>query len=86
MILNRFTGKLSGLLAMILLSNWAVAQKTVSEGTLTYKISTQSDKTQSDPLSGATTVVYFKGNLSRTDMTSPLGKETTIYDSKQVQV
>ena len=29
-----------------------------------------------------TTTVYLKGNNSRTDMVSPLGKEITIFNSK----
>ncbi len=59
------------------------AQKTISEGTFTYTISTQTENpSQTDPLSGATNTVSLKGSLSRTDMTSPLGKETTIYDEK----
>jgi GLPGLI family protein len=66
------------------LSTCVFAQKTISEGTLVYAISTQTaGKTgQSDPLSGATTTVYLKGSLSKTEMASPLGKETSIYDSK----
>lgn len=60
------------------------AQKTISEGTLIYAISTETaGKTgQSDPLSGATNTVYLKGSLSKTEMASPLGKETSIYDAK----
>lgn len=59
------------------------AQKIISECTVTYAISTQSENAaQSDPLSGATNIISIKGSLSRTDMTSPLGKETTIYDEK----
>ena len=69
--------------AITLLSPFAFAQKTISEGTLTYNISTQSENTtQADPLNGATNTVSLKGSLSRTDMLSPLGKETTIYDEK----
>lgn len=70
-------------LFVLLGSPFAHAQKTISEGTLTYNISTTSENaTQSDPLNGATNIISLKGNLSRTDMTSPLGKETIIYDEK----
>ena len=60
------------------------AQKSISEGTISYNLSSQSDtkSSQTDPLSGATNTIYLKGTLSRTDMVSSLGKETTIYDTK----
>ena len=63
--------------------SYSYAQKIISEGTLSYTISTQSENpSQKDPLSGATSIISLKGNLSRTDMMSPLGKESTIYDEK----
>jgi GLPGLI family protein len=76
--------KVAAMVVMLALSSYVYAQKIISEGTLVYTISTQTDnKTgQPDPLSGATNTVYLKGNLSKTEMASPLGKETTIYDSK----
>lgn len=60
------------------------AQKSISEGTISYNLSSQSDNKspQTDPLSGATNTIYLKGTLSRTDMVSALGKETTIFDAK----
>jgi GLPGLI family protein len=69
---------------MVTLTTLSYAQKTISEGTIIYKITTQSDGKSSsvDPMIGATSIVYLKGSLSRTDMVSPLGKETTIYDEK----
>jgi GLPGLI family protein len=69
---------------MTMLSAFSFAQKTISEGTIVYNISTQSNNksSQADPLAGATNTIYLKGGLSRTDMVSPLGKETTIYDAK----
>lgn len=61
----------------------AYAQKTISEGTISYNLSSQSDnKSAPDPLSGATNTIFLKGALSRADMVSALGKETTIYDAK----
>lgn len=51
------------------------AQRNIAEATLVYDIQGQS-------LNGASTTVYIKGNNSRTDMVSPLGKEITIYNSK----
>src|SRR6188768_2067529 len=61
------------------------AQKVISEGTIVYDIVIQtgnSEPKKGDPLEGATTTVYLKGNNSRTDMISALGKEVTIYNSK----
>lgn len=76
--------KISGLVFMTMLNAFLYAQKAISEGTITYNISTQSDNksSQADPLSGATNTIYLKGSLSKTEMASPLGKETTIYDAK----
>ena len=76
--------RLTGLIVMTMFSAFSYAQKSISEGTITYNISTQSDNksSQADPLSGATNTIYLKGSLTRTDMVSPLGKETTIYDEK----
>lgn len=76
--------KITGLVLMTMLSTFSYAQKSISEGTIVYNISTQSDNKSSsvDPMSGATSTIYLKGSLTRTDMLSPLGKETTIYDEK----
>ncbi|MEO5891191.1 MAG: hypothetical protein ABIQ31_13100 [Ferruginibacter sp.] len=61
------------------------AQKTISEGTATYDIEVQpkgnAPKTTGG-LNGAKTTVYLKGGLSRTDITSTLGTETTLYNAK----
>ena len=76
--------KITGLVLMTMCSAFSYAQKSISEGTIVYNISTQSDNKSSsvDPMSGATSTIYLKGSLTRTDMLSPLGKETTIYDEK----
>jgi hypothetical protein len=62
---------------------FSFAQKTISEGTLTYNISMQSANKQplSNGLSGAAVTIYLKGALSRTDMVSNLGNERIIYDA-----
>jgi GLPGLI family protein len=63
----------------------ASAQRTISEGTILYDITIQpkSKGTLSTAgLSGAKSTIYLKGGLSRTEMTSTLGTETTIYNSK----
>jgi GLPGLI family protein len=61
------------------------AQRNIAEATITYDmvIQTGSNAPQKgDALAGASTLVYLKGNNSRTDMVSPLGKEITIFNSK----
>lgn len=63
----------------------SIAQKTISEGTLIYDVLIQSgnSKTQNgDALAVASNTVYLKGNNSRTEMVSVLGKEITIFNSK----
>ena len=71
---------------MILLMSGTLsfAQKSISEGTVRYKISMQSatNKPLINSLNGATVTVYLKATTSRTDMASSLGNEKTIYDSK----
>ncbi|NML23033.1 hypothetical protein HHL16_19300 [Pseudoflavitalea sp. G-6-1-2] len=63
----------------------AMAQKKVSELTLVYDafVSTgNADPKLADAFDGATTTVYIKGNLSRSEMVSALFSSTTIHDSK----
>jgi GLPGLI family protein len=62
------------------------AQKKFTEGTISYDvvINTGSDKPKNaDFLDGTTVANYIKGNKSRTEMVSPLGMLTTIYDSSK---
>lgn len=56
----------------------AGAQRNIAEATIVYDMTIE---TGNNTLNGATTI-YLKGNNSRTDMTSTLGKEITIYNSK----
>ncbi|HRI24037.1 MAG TPA: hypothetical protein PLZ45_05150 [Ferruginibacter sp.] len=58
------------------------AQKVFSEGTIVYDVSIQSGNGMQGGLGNASNTVFLKGNSSRTDMVSPLGKETTIFNSK----
>jgi GLPGLI family protein len=61
------------------------AQRNIAEATITYDmvIQTGSNEPQKgDALTGASTTVYLKGNNSRTDMATSLGKEITIFNSK----
>lgn len=61
----------------------ALAQKKLTEGTISYDIviNTGNDKPENaDFLDGATSAVYIKGNKTRTEMVSPLGTQSTIID------
>jgi GLPGLI family protein len=73
----------SFLAVFLLITAMANSQKTISEGTLTYSIEMKTPAgTAGSALDGATSTVYLKGSLSRTDMVSSLGNEKTIYDNK----
>ena len=57
----------------------------LTEATITYDIviSTSDTKPQAaDLLDGATSIVYLKGNFSRSEMISSLGSQATIIDGK----
>lgn len=76
-------------LALFLFLNITVsvmAQKKFTEGTISYDviINTGSDKPKnSDFLDGTTVTNYIKADKSRTEMVSPLGTLTTIYDGSK---
>jgi GLPGLI family protein len=57
----------------------ASAQRNIAEATIVYDMAIE---TGNNTLTGATSTIYLKGNNSRTDMVSTLGKEVTIYNSK----
>jgi GLPGLI family protein len=71
---------------MLLTGIFSFAQKSISEGTIVYTISIETGNSKqpqmADALDGATTTVYLKGALSRTDMVSSLGNESTIYNAQ----
>jgi GLPGLI family protein len=69
---------------LVIVSQKLFSQKMFSEGTLVYDVSIQtgSSSQSGNGLNGATNTVYLKGNSSRTDMASSLGKEITIFNSK----
>lgn len=72
---------LAGLLTVTASAN---AQRNIAEATIVYDMVIQngSGSKTGDALTRATTTIYLKGNNNRTDMTSTLGKEVTIYNSK----
>lgn len=60
------------------------AQKILNEGTLVYNMSVETGSEQpkiADMLDGATTTIYLKGDKSKTELVSSLGREATIYDA-----
>ncbi len=62
-----------------------LAQKQFAEGSLQYDISISSSKTETpiaNSFNGATLTIYLKPSLSRTEMKSTLGIETTVYDNR----
>jgi len=64
----------------------ATAQKKFTEGSISYDvvITTGSDKPKnSDFLDGTTVVNYIKADKTRTEMVSPLGTLTTVYDGSK---
>jgi GLPGLI family protein len=75
---NTFT-----LLFVALCSFSSIAQKKLSEGTISYDIviNTGTDKPRAaDFFDGATSTVFLKGPKSRTEMVSSLGTQSTIID------
>jgi GLPGLI family protein len=58
------------------------AQKIISEGTIIYSIKIKNIDKANTIIDSATSTIYLKGPLSRTDMVNSLGNETTIYNAK----
>ncbi len=72
-------------LLVSMLSFKAMAQKKLTEATISYDIviNTGSKTPQAaDLLDGATSVVYLKGKSSRSEMISSLGTQATVIDGK----
>lgn len=74
------------IISMLVFSLSSRAQKKFSEGTISYDIvintgSENDAPKNADFMDGTTVVNYIKGDKSRTEMVSPLGALTTIYDS-----
>lgn len=60
-------------------------QKKLTEATISYDIVINTDNKSpqaADLLDGATSVIYLKGNSSRSEMISSLGTQSTIIDGK----
>ncbi len=62
----------------------AIGQQKLTEGRLVYNMSVETgsgEPKMADMLDGATTTVYIKGNLSKVELVSGLGKEATIHNA-----
>jgi GLPGLI family protein len=71
-------------LSFFFLSSSINAQKALSEGTLVYNMSVETgsgEPKMADMLDGATTTIYLKGNESRSELVSSLGREATIFNA-----
>jgi GLPGLI family protein len=72
-------------ITLLLFSTQLIAQRKLTEATISYDIiiNTSDAKPQgADLLDGATSVIYLKGNSSRSEMVSSLGTQVTIIDGK----
>jgi GLPGLI family protein len=68
-----------------MISFCSYAQKQITEGSLLYKISIESGKSETpvvNSLNGADLTLYLKPYASRTEMKSTLGVESTVYDNR----
>ena len=76
-------------LLLLVSSTQLWAQRRLTEATISYDIviNTSNSKPQTaDLLDGATSVIYLKGNSSRSEMLSSLGTQSTIIDGKSGNV
>jgi len=81
--------KLIVLTGLLLFSSPLWAQKKMTEATITYDIVVNTNNSApkaADLLDGATSVIYLKGNSSRSEMISSLGTQSTIVDGKTGKV
>jgi GLPGLI family protein len=73
---------LLSIIPLIVINAPLFAQKTISEGTISYNIQIQSKDKTNAVADSAISIIYLKGNLSRTEMKNSLGNEATILDTK----
>jgi GLPGLI family protein len=76
---------LVAVLSIVVFSSGMQAQKRLTEATITYGIvinTNNSTPQAADLLDGAVSVIYLKGNSSRSEMISSLGTQSTIVDGK----
>lgn len=77
------------IILLVVHSKKMLAQKKLTEATITYDVivNTNNKNPQAaDLLDGAQSIIYLKGNSSRSEMISSLGKQSTIIDGKTGEV
>jgi hypothetical protein len=70
---------------MLFMSTLSMAQKSLSEGSIHFDITVQTGTASpdmADMFDGANASLYIRGPLSRSELSSALGKTVTIYDYK----
>ena len=75
--------------SMLIFSAQLFGQKKMTEATISYDIVINTNNATpqaADLLDGATSVIYLKGNSSRSEMVSSLGTQSTIIDGKTGKV
>ena len=86
--MKRITKILFGI-ASLISSSTLMGQRKLTEATISYDIvinSSNASPQAADMLDGATSVIYLKGNSSRSEMISSLGTQSTIIDGKTGEV
>ena len=73
------------LLGAMIITQALSAQKRLTEATISYDIVINTNDAKpkaADLMDGATSVIYLKGNSSRSEMISSLGTQSTVIDGK----
>lgn len=86
--MKRITHILLGITGLVS-SSAIMGQRKLTEATISYDIvinTSNSTPQAADLLDGATSVIYLKGNSSRSEMVSSLGTQATIIDGKSGDV
>src|SRR5205814_10373739 len=79
-------GRIATVMAFFLLYTGAtLAQKKFSEGSITYNVIVNTNDPNpklADGFDGATNTIYIKGKLSRSELISVFGTQSTIIDGR----
>jgi GLPGLI family protein len=81
--------RITPVFVLLVISGSLSAQKKLTEATITYDIAITNNEDKpgaADMLDGATSIIYLKGNSSRSEMKSSLGSQATIIDGKSGNV
>src|SRR5688500_20318933 len=76
-------------LSALMMALPSLGQRRLTEATISYDIvinTSNKEPQAADLLDGATSVIYLKGNSSRSEMISSLGTQATIIDGKTGEV